>query len=54
MRQFTSRRKCSRCGESFATVAEYEAHLEICDANKIGKKAEIVSKRLRKASEEFE
>ncbi len=54
MKLFTSKKKCARCGASFNTVVEYEKHLETCDINRIGKKAEILSKRLRQASEEFE
>ncbi len=53
MKQITSKKKCSRCGATFATVVEYERHIETCDANRISKKAEILSKRLRQAAEEF-
>jgi|GEM_PF-2506293 uncharacterized C2H2 Zn-finger protein len=48
------RKKCVQCGATFSTIADYEKHLETCNADKTRKKAEVISKRLKEAYEEFE
>ncbi len=47
------RKKCVQCGATFSTIADYEKHLETCNANKTRKKAEVISERLKEAYEEF-
>jgi uncharacterized C2H2 Zn-finger protein len=49
-----SRKKCVRCGASFSTIADYEKHLETCNADKTRKKAEVISEKLKEAYKEFE
>jgi len=47
------KKKCVQCGASFSSIAEYEEHLETCNADKTRKKAEVISKKLKQAYDEF-
>lgn len=48
------KKKCVQCGATFSKITDYEKHLETCNADKTRKKAEVISKKLKEASEEFE
>jgi len=47
------KKKCVQCGASFSSIADYEKHLETCNADKTRKKAGVISEKLKQAYDEF-